>query len=91
MHPHPADKSENSVGRDDVERAEEEADSLRKLWDRAESERAEAERKKTASAERLNEAERNKVKAETELAASERNLIAGVPDEKALLDLCIYY
>ena len=86
MHPYPADKSENSVGRDDVERAEEEADSLRKLWDRAESERAEAERKKAASAERLNEAERNKVKAETELAASERNLIAGVPDEKALLD-----
>ena len=85
-HPHPAEKSENSVGKDDVERAEEEAARIRKLWDRAESERAETERRKTASAEQLNEAERNKVKAETELAASERNLIAGVPDEKALLD-----
>ena len=85
-HPHPAEKSENSVGKDDVERAEEDAARLRKLWDRAESERAEAERKKTASAERLNEAEREKVKAETELTASERNLIEGVPDEKALLD-----
>ena len=85
-HPHPAEKSENSVGKDDMKRAEEEAARIRKLWDRAESERAEAERRKTASAEQMNEAERNKVKAETELATSERNLIAGVPDEKALLD-----
>ncbi len=85
-HPHPAKKSADSVGKDDMERAEEEAVRIRKLWDRAENERKEAERKKTESSERLNEAERNKVKAETELTASERNLIEGVADEKALLD-----
>lgn len=85
-HPHPAERSEESVGKDDVERAEQDAARIRKLWDRAENERAETERGKASSAERLNEAEREKVKAETELTASERNLIEGVPDEQALND-----
>jgi DNA repair exonuclease SbcCD ATPase subunit len=83
-HPRPAEKTADSVGKDDVEAAEREADRRKKLWERAENDRAEAERRKTESAERLHEAERKTLEAKTELAASERSLIEGVPDEAAL-------
>ena len=83
-HPHPAVKTEDSVSKDDMDKAQTNADKKRKLWDASEATRKDAEKKREIADAALNERLTEKNAAESKLNAAKQNLIEGISDEAAL-------
>ncbi len=83
-HPEPAEKHPDSVGKDELDRAEKRADSAKNVWNTAEQSRenaqTERDRKKAAS-DRAKEAY---TEARTAYNSAAESLIEGIPDRTAL-------
>ncbi|MBQ7736408.1 MAG: SMC family ATPase [Oscillospiraceae bacterium] len=86
-HPHPAEKSADSVDKDTMDRAQEEADGKKALWSDAEEARQTADTGKKEKDALLTRAQMDLRSAKTALASAEENLIDGVGDETALQKL----
>lgn len=85
-HPHPAEKTSDSVSREEMQEAQDAADKKKEHWTACDNARAEAEKTYREADEALKEKIREKDIAETELKAAEANLIEGIANEKALTD-----
>lgn len=83
-HPHPAVKTEDSVSKEDMDKAQANADKKRKLWDASEATRKAAEKKNETADAALKECLAEKNSAESQLNAAKQNLIEGISDEAAL-------
>ncbi|MCQ2530064.1 MAG: SMC family ATPase [Lachnospiraceae bacterium] len=83
-HPEPAQKSLNSVSKEDVEEKEAASELKKNLWSEAEIAREQAEQEKDQKQKAYNEKEGLKTAADAKLEAAEKNLIEGITDSKAL-------
>lgn len=84
-HPDPAKKISDSVSKEEMQAAQELADSKKKRWDVSETKRDEAEQTRKETEEALKEKDIVKNRAEAAIKAAEQNLIEGIADETALL------
>ena len=83
-HPAPACRSDDSVSKEAVERAEERAEAEKKRWKRLDDERSEREKQAKDASDRLNNARLTQIQAKTELENARANLIDGIPNLEAL-------
>lgn len=84
LHPDPAEKSPESVSKEDLENAEAAAQKARKIWKLAEEQRELAEAEKQRSDALLRDAEKVHTDAKTTLHNAQINLIDGISDSSAL-------
>lgn len=85
-HPHPAEKTEDSVSKEEMQDAQDLADKKKKLWLDFDKAREEAEKSYREADDYLKVKTQEKVAAEEKLKAAESNLIEGIANEKALAD-----
>lgn len=83
-HPCPAQKSSDSVSKEEMQAAQDDADAKKKYWDESESKRQAAEQSLKDAESVQKERENEKNRAEAALHAAEQNLIEGIADETAL-------
>lgn len=84
QHPHPAEKSAESVSREEMEAAEAAAEAAGKTWKDAEEARQTAESQKQQAERLLREAESSRSDAKAKLDSAEANLIDQIADGAAL-------
>ena len=84
LHPDPAEKSPESVSKEDLENAEAAAQKARKIWKLAEAQRELADAEKQRSEALLRDAEKLHTDAKTTLHNAQINLIDGISDSHAL-------
>ena len=85
-HPHPAERTEDSVSKEEMQEAQDSADEKKKLWTSRDNARIEAEKTYREADDYLDKKLREKDIAEAALQAAESNLIEGIANEKALQD-----
>lgn len=83
-HPAPALRSENSVSKDDVDRAEADAQAKRKAWDAAETARRQAEDAQKESEKNAQERRSLKEQAESVLNGARQQMLPEITDLAAL-------
>lgn len=86
QHPHPAEKSAESVSKEAMEAAESAAQEARESWKALETRRKTAEAGKQQAEDLLREAEKSRDAARAELTGAEANLIDAIPHIAALED-----
>ena len=84
LHPHPAEKTADSVSKNEMEEAETAAGKARQRWKSAEDRRQAAEAEKQSSEKRLRDAEKAWNDAAAALRNAEANLIDRIPDSYTL-------
>ena len=84
LHPHPAEKTAESVSKNEMEEAETAAGKARQRWKSAEDQRQAAEAEKQSSEKRLRDAEKAWNDAAAALRNAEANLIDRIPDSYTL-------
>lgn len=84
LHPHPAEKSAESVSKEEMEEKETTAQKAKGKWKSAEDQRQTAEVEKQSSEKCLRDAEKNRDDAEAALRNAEANLIDKIPDSNTL-------
>lgn len=84
LHPHPAEKSAESVSKEEMEEKETAAQKAKEKWKSAENQRQTAEAEKQSSEKRLRDAEKNWDDAAAALRNAEANLIDKIPDSNTL-------
>ena len=84
LHPHPAERTAESVSKKEMEEAETAAQKAREMWKSAEDQRQTAEAEKQGSEKRLRDAEKNWDDAAAALRNAEANLIDRIPDSYTL-------
>ncbi|MGN1306233.1 MAG: AAA family ATPase [Faecousia sp.] len=83
-HPHPAEKSAESVSKEDMEAKEAAAQQTKEYWKALEEQRQAMEADKQQAEETLREAEKNRDAAAAALHNAQANLIDEIPDSEAL-------
>ena len=83
-HPSPAKKAADSISKEEMQAAQDRADTERTRWDNSETARKDAEQLLKQAEEVLKEAGIENSRAEAQLKAAEQNLIEGIADEAAL-------
>ena len=84
VHPHPAQRTADSVSKDMVKAAENVVEDKKKLWVKAENDREKAEQVNNLQQVQLQEKNGILQKARADLEAAKKNLIEGIADEKGL-------
>lgn len=84
VHPHPAQKLPDSISKEEVDEKEETAARLKRLWDKAEQQRLQAEQNRNEKRALLSKAETDRETAKATLEAAGKNLIDGIADVTAL-------
>lgn len=84
VHPHPAQKLPDSISKEEVDEKEETAARLKRLWDKAEQQRLQAEQNRNEKRALLSKAETDRETAKATLEAAGKNLIDGIADATAL-------
>lgn len=85
-HPEPAEKSPDSVSKEEVDEKEALSEEAEEKWKKAEEKREKAETEKNQKQNIQNEKDGLKKEADAKLKAAEKNLIEGIADSKALTD-----
>lgn len=85
-HPHPAERAQNSVSKQDVENAESYAAERKRDWNRADKKLAGSNAGFSEALKDLDNCGKNKVQAETEYNALKQNLIPGIENKGSLED-----
>ena len=83
-HPHPAEKSAESVSKEDMEAKETAAQQAKEHWKSLEEKRQTMEADKQQAEDALRDAEKNRDAAAAELQNAQANLIDEIPDSDAL-------